>query len=221
VAADNPFAYFDRVYAVSLPNAARREALRVQLASVGIADALCVHAKLPPYGFTMSNMERRGSVGNMGANLSHVKAIVHAIADGAQRPLFLEDDVVFLPGAAERLTAALAVLPPFWDVLYMGGHPRGPVTRMGPIVKVGEFSFAESYAMSRKALLAFFDSWCDRITQPDAMYDFLLGKFAAANNGYCVYPLLTEQPPGISQISGKADDKRGLVKRGWQANCQT
>lgn len=215
-----PVAYFDRVYVVSLPNPARRESIQRQLAGVGIcADVVTfISAKQPPHGFEMTNMERRGTKGNMGANLSHIKAVVHALADGAQRPLFLEDDVVFLPGAAERLGAALAVLPPDWDILYMGGHPRGPVTRMGPIVRVGEFSFAEAYAMSRKALLAFFDSWCDKITQPDAMYDFLLGQFAAASNGYCVYPLLTEQPPGVSQISGKMDDKRDLVARGWTAN---
>jgi hypothetical protein len=87
------------------------------------------------------------------------------------------------------------------------------------LVKVGRFSFAESYALNRHALSEFFDFWCDRIGQPQAMYDRILGEFAQENNAYCVYPPITEQPPGYSFITNEEDDKSALVQRGWATNC--
>ena len=69
-------------------------------------------------------------------------------------------------------------------------------------------------------LRAALDFWLDRVGQPNAMYDLVLGEFAAAHHGYCTYPLLTEQPPGWSAIGNKVDDKRQLVERGWQNNLR-
>ena len=214
------FSYFDRVYVVSLPNVERRARMSEQLASLGVTPEY-VYAEPPDRGFTMTNMRRNPSA-EFGASLSHIKAIVHAIAHGVERPLFLEDDVEFADGAEVRLGVALQALPADWSVLYMGGHPRSPATMVShALAKVGTFSFAESYALSRNALLKFFDFWCHRIGQPNAMFDIVLGEYAAAHGGYCVYPLLTHQPPGFSFIGGKVDDKRNLVRRGWANNLST
>lgn len=163
----------------------------------------------------MNNM-RRNPAAEFGVNLSHIKAVVHAIADGAERPLFLEDDVEFIG------EPVLDGLPLDYDVLYLGGHPRSPVKRYSDhLVRVGTFSFAEAYSLSRKALVPFYDYWCDRIGQPQAMYDFILGEFASKNYGYAVYPAVTRQVTGISQVSGKVDEKAHLVERGWQNNLST
>ena len=215
------FAWFDRVYCIHLPNAERRAAIEAQFASVGIADVKYLHAKPPGRDFKMSNLCRaNANAGEFGANMSHVKALVRAIAEGSERPLFLEDDIVFREGAVERLAAALADLPADWDMLYLGGHPRGAVTRVGAsLVQIsGGWSFAESYSIRRPALLGAFDHWTNRITQPRAVYDHILGEYAAARRSFCVYPVLTDQPPGWSQIGRKVDDKRHLVERGWQNN---
>jgi glycosyl transferase, family 25 len=212
------FGFFDRTYCVHLPNASRRKLIEVQFERVGIRDVQYVHASQPPSSFKISNM-RREPRAEFGANLSHIKAVVTAIADGAERPLFVEDDIVFHDDAERMLTAALADLPQDWHLLYIGGHPRAEVTRISPtLAKVGAFSFAEAYSLKRRALLEFFGMWCDRISRPDAMYDFVLGEFAAVHNAYCSYPLLCEQPPNMSQISGEIDDKRKLVARGWAKN---
>ena len=102
----------------------------------------------------------------------------------------------------------------------MGGHPCEPVKKVSDnLVKVARFSFAESYAINRPALENFMDYWLDSIGQPQAMYDFILSRFATANNGYCVYPVLTNQPIGAySHISKTNDDKHDLVRRGWENN---
>ncbi len=211
----NSFDFFDRVYCIHLPNPKRLVPLQEEFQRVGIESVQYLHAARPVSGFEMSNM-RRAPPGEFGVNLSQMKAIVHAIADGAERPLFLEDDLVFAEDAEERLRFVRRELPEDWDVLYLGGHPRGKVDRYSStLVRIGSFAFAEAYSIQRKALLAFADKWFDRIAAPEAMYDFILGEFAAAGQSYCTYPLLCEQTPGLSQIGGKVEDKRGLVARGW------
>lgn len=192
--------YFDKTYVIHLP--VRETKLAGEM----------VYATPPSKGFTMSNM-RRNPAAEFGVNLSHIKAIVRAMNDKAERPLFLEDDV--------EIVGSLPELPSYYDVLYLGGHPREPVKRAGNnLVRVGKFSFAESYSISRKALVPFFEFWCNRIGQPDAMYDFILGEFAAANIGYAVYPPITKQS-GDSLVAGRRDDKRELVERGWKNNLST
>lgn len=190
--------FFDRIYVIHLP--VRETKLEGEQ----------IHAKPPYHSFSMNNM-RRNCKAEFGINLSHIKAVVHAISDGAERPLFLEDDVEFV--------GTLPELPPHYDILYLGGHPREPVKPCGPgLVRVGRFSFAEAYSISRKALVTFFDYWCDRIGQPEAMFDFILGEYAAKNVGYACFPLVTRQATGKSLVSGKVDEKGVLVERGWRNN---
>lgn len=210
--------YFDRVYCIHLPDSGRREKIQQEFKKVGIADVEYVYADPPKGSFHITNM-RRAPLAEFAVNLSHIKAVAHAIADGAQRPIFFEDDIVFRDDANQILTEALKALPEDWHVLYMGGHPCGVVERLSDnLVKVKRFSFAESYAINGHALVPYFDFWLDRIGKPHAMYDRILGEFAEAVNGYCVYPVLTHQPVGYSHISNRDDDKRDLVRQGWASN---
>jgi len=210
--------YFDRVYCIHLPDQGRRDKIQQEFEKVGIADVKYVYAQRPKPKFHMTNM-RRAPAAEFAVNLSQIKAVAHAISDGAKRPVFFEDDVLFRDDANQILAQALKALPEDWDVLYMGGHPCDDVKKLSDnLVKVGRFSFAESYAINRHALVPYLDYWLDRIGHANAMYDRILGEFARDNNGYCVYPVLTHQPVGYSHISDRNDDKRDLVKRGWAAH---
>ena len=207
--------YFDRVYCIHYPDSKRRKKIEIEFKRVGIASVQYVYAERPAMGFSISNM-RRAPLTEFAVNLSHIKAVVCAIADGAKRPVFFEDDVIFRDGANEILAKALKALPEDWGVLYMGGHPCEKVKRLSDnLVKVQRFSFAESYAINGHVLESYLHFWLDRIGQPKAMYDFILSGFAEANNGYCVYPVLTHQPVGYSHIVDRNDDKSSLVKKGW------
>jgi len=209
--------YFDRVYCIHMPDPERRQAIDEQCAKVGIDVWRYVYAQRRKGPFEMSNMRRAPSA-EFAVNLSHIMAVSLAIADGAERPLFIEDDIVFRDDACEILEKAVSALP-HWDVLYLGGHPCEPVERINEnLVKVGRFSFAEAYAINgRASLIDFQNFWFDNIGQPQAMYDFILSRFAM-DFGYCVYPVITHQPPGYSHIAKRDDDKRHLIERGWQNN---
>ena len=80
------FDYFDKVYCIHLPNPERRKEIEWQFKRVGIKDVQYIYARPPHGGFHMNNM-RRGSRGEFGCNLSHIKAAMHAVADRAKRPL--------------------------------------------------------------------------------------------------------------------------------------
>jgi len=207
--------YFDHVYCIHLPNDKRREAIEKQFDAVGITDVHYIHATPPSPNFTMNNM-RRGARGEFGCSLSHIKAAVEAIKDRAQHPLFLEDDVTFRENTVADMQAAISELPAVWEVLYLGGHPRGPAEKYSQhLAQISTFSFAEAYSIKGWALPRWFSFWADRTGQKNAMVDLILGEFAAENSGFCVYPIITYQPPGRSQISGKHDDKSNCLKKGW------
>lgn len=199
------------VYVVHLPNAERKARIAAELARVGFNNVTYVHAQEPVAGFTMSNM-RRNPRGEFGCALSHIKAICTAIADGVDRALFVEDDIKFRH-------YDFIEWPEDWRVIYYGGHPREPVQKVDEcLYRVGRFSCAEAYEMNRESMREFLQFWCDRAGQPNAMFDFILGEFAAQGGGYALYPTMTYQPPGYSQIGGKFDDKTALIERGWKTN---
>jgi len=216
---------FDRVYCIHLPNADRRKRIEAEFARVGIHKAQFIHAPTPCKGFTVTNM-RRNPPAEFGCSLSHVKAVMQAIKDKAFRPLFLEDDVEFID--PDRIGEILCELPTTWDVLYMGGHPRGPAEMVSAnLARISTFSFAEAYSFNvgtlrRKTIMeSFVQFWLERISQPNAMFDIILGEFAAEHESYCIYPLMTFQPEQYSFIGNKIDNKTGCLEKGWQNNLST
>jgi len=201
-----------KVFVVSLPNPGRRTAITAELEKHGYGDVQFIHAQEPAQGFSMTNM-RRNARGEFGCSLSHLKAISTAIAQDVEQALFIEDDIVF-----RRYD--WFEMPEDWRVFYYGGHPRGPLKKVSEFVYEisNGFSCAEAYVLNRESMREFMSFWCDRAGQPNAMFDIILGEFAAQGGGYALYPTMTHQPPGYSQIGQKHDDKRDLIERGWKNN---
>ena len=198
-------------YVIHLPNPERKARITAELAGAGCLKVKFVHAQEPVQGFTMSNM-RRNPRGEFGCALSHVKAIMQAVVDDVDEALFIEDDIII--GRPAHVS-----VPPDWKVFYFGGHPREPVQRVSEgVYRVGRFSCAEAYMLNRKSMWEFLQFWCDRAGQPDAMFDFILGEYAAMGGGYAMYPTLTRQLAGFSHIGQKFDDKGDLIERGWRNN---
>lgn len=222
----DPFLFIDNVYCVHVPNKERHQAVEQQFKQIGLqARVKYVHAQPPPKTFTMSNM-RRNSSGEFGVNLSQIKAIVQAIYDGAKTPAFFEDDVVFDDNAKQYLATALTGLPDDWTILYLGGHPRGPIPKNRAeyigrnLVKIKKHSCADGYIINgRENLKLLYDMWCDAISRDKAMYDFILAEFAYKTEGaYCVYPLVVNQRPGYSTVAEKVEDKSTIIARGWASH---
>jgi len=179
------------VYVIHLPNAERKAKIAAELARVGFCETTYVYAREPYQGFTASNY-RRNARGEFGCALSHLKAIMLAVSNREEEALFIEDDIVF-NGAPDPLR-----FPMDWDIVYLGGHPRGPVTLDEGFARIsGGFSCAEAYVMHHGSMCDFLQFWCDRAGQKNGMIDIVLGEFAAQSGGYAFYPPITHQPPAI------------------------
>ena len=211
------FDWFDHITVINHPMTHRRKEIVAKLSALSVTADKIVYADRPMLGFAMNNM-RRNARNEFGCNLSQIKAVVGSI--GYERPLFLEDDVCFQN--LHALESALKELPDDWNVLYLGGHPCGPADQVGDyLYKIQRFSFAEAYAINGSSILKFFDYWCNRIGQPSAMYDRILGEFAQENTSYAIYPTVTYQPDGYSFIAGREDEKLHCVEKGWRENLFT
>ena len=207
--------FFDAAYCIHYPNDERRETIGKQFELVGL-EPRYIHARKPWHKFNVTNMRRNPPI-EFACNMSHIKAVIASCDD--RNPIFFEDDVVFCDDWAARLNAVMNTIPYNWDVLYFGGHPREPTEFIGSdLYRVKTFSCAEAYAFNHGAQRRFVRFWCDRIGKENAMYDFILGEFAAENNAYAVYPTITSQVDGYSEIAGRIDIKGDLVERGWQNN---
>lgn len=206
---------FNQVYCIHLQSSTDRKPLIEQeLNKLPIGDVQYISAKQPPSNFSMNNMRRNPSA-EFGCNLSHIKAINTAIINNNKSALFVEDDIVFVDKPMDKILSAN--IPNDYDLIYLDGHPRyDKATRINnAIVKVKRFCFASAYIMTRKTMLSFLNYWYDRITQPNAMFDFILGDFSATVNSYAFYPVICKQRTGYSIIGKKHDDKTNLYSS-WE-----
>ena len=120
---------FDRICIINLPERAdrRREVTR-ELARLDVAvdgERVRFIAGIRPDG-----PGDFPSIGARGCYLSHLKTLKQAQADGVQRLLVLEDDVMFTPAMREAAPLAEAIRGEGWQLAYPG-HVQPPLP--GPL----------------------------------------------------------------------------------------
>ncbi|MCX4750351.1 glycosyltransferase [Kitasatospora sp. NBC_01287] len=113
----NPYTAFDGITCLNLDERPDRwQAMRHRLTAQGI----------PPERIHRQAATATPANHHIGCALSHRHAIQQAHTDGLETLLVLEDDAVFLPGAAWVLRRALAELAERpWSLLYLGGADWG------------------------------------------------------------------------------------------------
>jgi hypothetical protein len=197
--AGTPFDFFDFVACINLPDAtARWQACTEEFARMGITGRVeQLHATPPPAGLTIPGL--RFSAGNVGANLSHVKALTHGLARRARAALVFEDDVYLTDDGLQTLAAAVGEMPEAWDVLYLGGNPKGPMARVGPhLLRVSAMFGAFAYAVEGSFIPRLLDMAFDGLfTKP---FDALLGGQASTGRCLCVSRPVCGTRPGHSIV---------------------
>jgi GR25 family glycosyltransferase involved in LPS biosynthesis len=100
--------YFDRIYVINLLRRGDRwREISRELATLGELGRA-------------RRIEGVDASGASGCFQSHLSVLRTALADGAERPLILEDDALFDPEAAALLQAPISDLPKDWDIFYLG-----------------------------------------------------------------------------------------------------
>lgn len=156
---------FERVAVLNLPfREDRRLALTEHLLDLGLirnAEALTwprtIHGDLapPPAWWQQGN-------GAWGCLRSHVRVAEDALHDGVANYLVLEDDVLFLPQAAQMLDLVMAELPADWGQLYLGGQclndlgqPPRPVENCQFLKRPWNVNRTHAFALRRETIAQF------------------------------------------------------------------
>lgn len=135
-------ATFDRIFVVTLARAGERQAkMRERLEGLRYAFHLGADKKDLDFAALERDgvldqararrVHRRGremSPGEVGCALSHRQLYEATVREGWERVLVFEDDIVPRADALAGLPAALAELPPSWDLCYLGFMNLATVT---------------------------------------------------------------------------------------------
>lgn len=201
----NPFNFFDKIYCINLKHRDDRWAsVQVEFAKLNIdVERFEAHT---------------GDNKHLAFNSSQYHVIKKAIADGCNRFLILEDDVVF--SNTGHLNTAIKSLPYNWDMIYLGANIIGDDTRKwhkplrigNNLCRLFNAWQTQSVGYSRKAgeyILKNFNYDDFPIFDEWLRVNMLPHKLA-----YIVNPQITYQAPGFSDIWNEQADYTSLLIRG-------
>lgn len=199
--------FFDAVYVLNLARRAdrlRRFRQRVYQAAWGFRqperfEAIDGQAVTPPASWP----ESRGA---WGISLSHVGVLRHALAQGAERVLVLEDDAIFVPSFMGKAERWLRQVPTHWDALMLGGkHCSPPVGINASTVRVYTAVCMHGYAI-RGRLLSDLAQYIEQTqaTPQAAQCDWKFAELMPRYNVYAPTPFLIGQGRDQSDNTGMA-----------------
>ncbi len=194
------WAYFDRVYCISLEERPdRRASAAAQFAAVGLFDRV---------EFVIVKKNR--SDPERGIYASHMSCIENALAAGARHFIVFEDDIVFDGFDERRLKAAIDFLAaqPDWHMFFLGCMVRrSRPTRCPAVVHIRYRSLTHACVMN-----AGFADALIRFPAGSTPYDDMLRDLADEQT-YALYPAIA------FQSSARSDNDRYLpldaVRRLW------
>ncbi|HSN91748.1 MAG TPA: glycosyltransferase family 25 protein [Anaeromyxobacteraceae bacterium] len=135
-------AYFDRIYVITLARATdRRALLETSLAGLryeivhgqdkrdlDLADLVARGVYDDRAARRLHRLGRGMTLGEVACALSHADVWRRIAGEGHGRALIFEDDAVPVEGAIDLAPAALAQLPPTWELVYLGYDRNEEVT---------------------------------------------------------------------------------------------
>ena len=221
---------FERVYILNLPfKEDRRQRLSAHLDALGLVDwpgvkwqrAVCGDWCPPPAFWGAGN-------GAWGCLLSHAMILIDAIHDGLESYLVLEDDVCFVPQAADLLAEFMAAVPADWGQIYLGGqHLHKAPTLVAPgVVRPHNINRTHAFAARKphfarilQHILHYPDYMKPKFTDAGLAIklesnrwhvDHQLGRAHEAGHWpvYCPEWWIAGQEAGPSNISGKTNPRQ-------------
>lgn len=209
-----PFDFFPYIACINLPTAPERwtQALS-EFKKFDLTNRVeQVYANPPPVGITIPNLNF--AKGNVGANCSHLKALVHALASGQRSCLIFEDDFYFTKETNE-LYYAINELPDDWDVLFLGGNPTDQMTKYSPnLFKPTKMLGAFSYAVNKRFLPTLIDRAIDKLAERP--FDTVLSNCCTDSNVFAVTIPICRTRPGFSGVRGAFRSYEDAISTNWK-----
>lgn len=213
----NPYDFFEYKACINLPESKDRwKACQHQFKLMNITKVEQIFAVPPPADLQVSSFTFPR--GNVGANLSHAKAIIHALNQNANSALIFEDDFYVTPNHAKILQLAINDLPANWDILYLGGNPTGPMLSYSPnLYKPTSMLGAFSYTISRQFMISALDMLMDNIaTKP---FDALLKSSSSQYNTFSTIVPVCRTRPGPSIVrDNQHRSYEAAITKNWESH---
>ena len=143
--------------------------------------------------------------GAWGCLRSHTAILDRCVSEDAASVLVFEDDVTWQADAWDRLEAFMAVVPPDWDMLMLGGqHDRTPEPVLPGVVRVAGAGRTHAYAVREPAMRDLLRLWYTSARH----IDHVMSGWHPQWRVYAPDPFLFGQDEGQSDISGRKDGVR-------------
>lgn len=150
----------------------------------------------------------------MGCLLSNLEIIKESKSSGFDCVLILEDDVVFVDKLEELFIEYINQVPDNWDMLYLSGnhnqHCGSHINNISEnVIKCTLTYSTHSFAVKSSVYDLIIDYLTNNQNKP---VDVLYTKIQSICNAYSLFPGLTTQRVGFSDIENKIVDYTKIIK---------
>jgi hypothetical protein len=143
-------------------------------------------------------------------NKTVIKVLEDAIDKKYSSILICEDDIEFNPDYLEIIKKGNIIFPENWDLFYFGCTHISPFKFLtNNIGVIREANACHSVGINSKN----FQLLIDELKKDDKSFDLILRKvLQKKNNSFCIFPNVTYQYSGISDIEGGYLDAEKITK---------
>ena len=199
----------------------RRESIELQLSSAGFDFERIEAISIRNQNGTDECWGNRYCAGQVGCQLSHMRALQYAMRARMPFVTIFEDDFAWLPHVSPfRIQQTLLHIQeavPDWDVIAISLNvlQSVPVNRVGPIhvgnnessviVRIVEAQATHGYMVKGSYMAHIYDAFknCDIFSEPLTAIDTCWKPLQTTGKWYGLAPQLGHQAPGYSDIEGK------------------
>jgi GR25 family glycosyltransferase involved in LPS biosynthesis len=200
--------YFDRIYVINLDRRPDRfKSFQKEIDKYGIKN---VERFSAIDGSTISPINNKLLIGEIGILQSHLEIIKKCREDGLNNVLIMEDDVYFSDEIL-KLDEYMESVPRDWEFLYFGGnhfYGKQPELINDKIIKLNYTVALQCVAINSSVFKVIESILPEMQKQVDTYYADLQNTF----NSYGVYPNIAKQVAGLSDIQNKNVDYTNFFK---------
>jgi GR25 family glycosyltransferase involved in LPS biosynthesis len=200
--------YFDRIYVINLDRRPDRfKSFQKEIDKYGIKN---VERFSAIDGSTISPINNKLLIGEIGILQSHLEIIKKCREDGLNNVLIMEDDVYFSDEIL-KLDEYMESVPRDWEFLYFGGnhfYGKQPELINDKIIKLNYTVALQCVAINSSVFKVIESILPEMQKQVDTYYADLQNTF----NSYGVYPNIAKQVAGFSDIQNKNVDYTNFFK---------